>query len=676
MRVKESNSYFINRLIISVQNYLSINIAFLCLFLLIRTLELFLINNFNDGIDNAYQFFVDILRFDLIYFFNIQLFISIPFILLGIFLDFRFVNFLMYIFVAFVLLVYSILIVYFSKSLTPLGAEFLDYTEADLKQTIGASGVLNIYTIALTIIAFVLFIYIPGLFTKINWHTSVVVIFLGAIIASLFLTKYSSPNPRNYPKLIDYQISLNKLQYIGNSLNEKFKQSNSIAFDGFYFDDDFASNSEKYIDPDNYPFLHADSTADVLSPFLNKADRSPNFVFIIVEGLGRSYSGKDAELGSFTPFLDSLSEHSLYWENFLSNGGRTFAVLPSLFASAPFSAGGFLELGEQMPEHQSLLKLAKLNGYRTGFYHGGEITFDKMDIFLRRQLVDEMVGSKDYPANYSTMPKAPNGFTWGYGDKEVFNNYFRLRKNAKDLNTPRMDVFLTLSTHNPFKVANLKYYNQKFENRLTEIGIDNIGRSKYSSYKDIYSTVMYTDDAIRNFINEYKKRSDFKNTIFIITGDHRMPEIPLNTNLDRFYVPLIIYSPLLNRTASFKGVSSHLDITPSILAYLRINYGLKKPKVQAWVGSNLDTSRFFNSSKFIPLKRNKNEFVDYIDRGLYYSKGEMYRISDNFKQSIPDDQVAVRLAQAKYEEYLRKRDKTFSSNKIVPDSVLNFKIDK
>jgi phosphoglycerol transferase MdoB-like AlkP superfamily enzyme len=62
----------------------------------------------------------------------------------------------------------------------------------------------------------------------------------------------------------------------------------------------------------------------------------PNLVFIIVEGLGRNFSGPGARLGSFTPFLDELAGRSLYFENFLSGQGRTFGVLTTVFGSLPF----------------------------------------------------------------------------------------------------------------------------------------------------------------------------------------------------------------------------------------------------------------------------------------------------------------------------------------------------
>src|SRR5690606_18794789 len=60
--------------------------------------------------------------------------------------------------------------------------------------------------------------------------------------------------------------------------------------------------SEAPLDPD-YPFLRREQTPDTLGPYFSPTSdgRPPNVVLIIVEGLGRSFSGPRAALGSFTP---------------------------------------------------------------------------------------------------------------------------------------------------------------------------------------------------------------------------------------------------------------------------------------------------------------------------------------------------------------------------------------
>lgn len=163
---------------------------------------------------------------------------------------------------------------------------------------------------------------------------------------------------------------------------------------------DMAGSGFRYLNP-KYPFLHSEQTPDVLGPYFRiRPGQPPNLVFLIVEGLGRSFSGPDASLGSFTPQLDRLAGESLYWENFLAVQGRTFAVLSSIFASLPFGDNGFAMLGERMPPHASLLNVLKQHGYHLKFYSGFDLDFDNEGIFLRRQGTDVLVGRDDFGLPY------------------------------------------------------------------------------------------------------------------------------------------------------------------------------------------------------------------------------------------------------------------------------------
>ncbi len=83
----------------------------------------------------------------------------------------------------------------------------------------------------------------------------------------------------------------------------------------------------------SFPFWRKEDTPDFLGSYFNKAEKAPNLVFVIVEGLGHAYSSPNGYIGNFTPFIDSLTHKSLYWENNLSSSGRTFGVLPTITGS-------------------------------------------------------------------------------------------------------------------------------------------------------------------------------------------------------------------------------------------------------------------------------------------------------------------------------------------------------
>ncbi len=671
MKVKEHYPYLKNRLILSLQNYTGITFSLLAMFLSMRILELIIISIRHSGTANLFKYETNGIVYDLIFFFNNSILFFIPIILLSIVLDFRVVNFFYTLINSIILLIYLSLVVYFSETLSPLGADLFLYTEDELKLIIGSSGVINVWFILLLIGFLYLSFRISSLFRKIDWPYTILIVYLFVSIGLLFIRLPETPNSNSFRSEINYHLSSNKLAYFTNSINEKKAQESEISYDGFYFDDDLTGKSFKYIDPENYPFLNIDTTQNVIANYFAPSNTRPNIVIIIVEGLGRSYSGIDAENGSFTPFLDSLSMNGLYWENFLSNGGRTFAVLPAILASAPFGERGILEYVNDAPKHQSLPKILTANGYVSSFYHGGNSDFDYMNTFLKNHSVSRIIDEKTFPKNYKKMPVSTQNFTWGYGDKEMFDYYF---KTLENINSPRLDILLTLSNHSPFKVNEMNKYRNKFEKRLEELNTVGEGKEAYNSYRDMYSCVLYSDDAIRTFINNYKKRKDFNNTIFIITGDHRMPEIPIDKRIDHFRVPLIVYSPLINRPARFKGVSSHLDITPTLISYLRINHNIKRPIQQSWLGADLDTSRFFTCKKFIPMMRNKNELQDFVDRSVYFSVNKYSVINDKLTTSELSDIIAQKITEGRIKEFKGKNAKIKPNISLVPDSVYYFSV--
>lgn len=565
---------------------------------------------------------------------------------------------------------------YFVTTLVPLGADLWSYSVADIKQTIGASGGIKIPTIIgfVALLSLVLsgLIFLPkrmktGGFTVFFFF----LLFSGAVFTQVPDTLNRWMPGEEYSN----NLSINKSWYFFDATYKHFfppPVELDIYSDNYSGDYDIGTGNDKtetvaYIDEQNYPFLHlSDSSKDVLSPFFTQTVTPPNIVLVLVEGLGRAFTNNGAYLGNFTPFIDSLSEKSLYWENFLSEGGRTFAVLPSLLGSLPFGNNGFAELGQNMPKHLSLLNLLKNNGYHSSFYYGGDSHFDNMDIFLQKGNIDVINDEKTYPAGYVKMP-AQNGFSWGYGDKELFRRFLETKKNVQQ---PYLDVALTVSTHNPFLVNEQEKYLQKFESRMTELGLSDEVKKHNRNYDKQYASILYTDDAIRDFINQYKQRPEFANTVFLITGDHRMPEIPMSSKIDRYHVPLLIYSPLLKRTAKFSSVSTHFDITPSLVAWLKKSYKLNIPDSVSWVGNGLDTARQFRNIHAYPLMQTKTELVDFV-MGSYMLSGEnLYRINNTMDLSAENNPAKLNELKAAFSRFKNKNEIFKRTLKTFPDSLL------
>jgi uncharacterized sulfatase len=203
-----------------------------------------------------------------------------------------------------------------------------------------------------------------------------------------------------------------------------------------------------------------------------------------------------------------------------------------------------------------------------------------MNIFMKKNGAD-VYDQKTFGPQYTKMPSRTD-FSWGYGDHELSNKYHQERSVLKQ---PVCNVLLTLSTHNPFLINDQEKYLNLFEKRMETLGFDEAQKKNTAYFKNQYSTILYTDNAIRNFIKAYSTKPDFSNTIFIITGDHRLPEIPMSTKIDRYHVPFIIYSPLLKRANTFASISTHLILR--LLYCLLFNHRnhVPMPSKASWLGS-------------------------------------------------------------------------------------------
>jgi uncharacterized sulfatase len=310
------------------------------------------------------------------------------------------------------------------------------------------------------------------------------------------------------------------------------------------------------------------------------------------------------------------------------------------------------------------LSIAKSNNYESTFYLGGDERFDNELDFLLAEGVDRLFDEDDFEIGYDKIP-SNNGFTWGYTDKSLYR--FGLKNLINENGKPQIRIFQTLTTHNPYKVPEREVYLSKYKNYTKNVlKLSDSQILANEQYNDIYMTFLYADDAIKEFIDGYKMRPEFANTIFIITGDHRLPEIPMSSRLDRFHVPLIIYSPMINRPAYFKGMTSHFEITPSLLSFLHHQIEFDLPEQQVWMGQVLDTSRVFQSKIAMPLMRNKNQLMEYLNGEYFLSDDQLFIITDGLNIDPIEDQNLKNKLTGEFEDFKNKNNYTIQTRKLFP----------
>jgi tetratricopeptide (TPR) repeat protein len=234
---------------------------------------------------------------------------------------------------------------------------------------------------------------------------------------------------------------------------------------------------------------------------------------------------------------------------------------------------------------------------------------------------------------------------------------------------PRLDIVMTLTNHEPFEFPSKSSYLAKVDSMLNSKQIFKIEKKEILAYKEVFASLLYTDKSIENFMKAYAERPDYNNTIFIITGDHRLIPIAQKDKLCRFHVPLLIFSPMLKKAENFKSVSSHWDVTPSLLSFLMNNYKFNKLKETSWMSQGLDTARQFRNIHKIPLMRYKGTINDYIYNDYFYADGELYKINENFGTNKVNEPELLKTVSDSLLEFKKLNSYLIVKNRIFPDSL-------
>jgi phosphoglycerol transferase MdoB-like AlkP superfamily enzyme len=623
--------------------YIYLTIALICTFWIITLFELYM-TGFNGikvqdlGIKLVYKFINDF------WFVIIFALLLSPIYLLFSFISKRIGKVVFTLFFALTVIAQLSLVKYSLTTLLNLGADILGYSYDDIYITVSSSESMSFVYFLPFIIILVIFLSFYYIFNK---HTSNRKILGVSIILILLFGSLKIALPDVSES--DYQ---NKMYFFASDILRFQKERNAVS-------------SSSLFNRNDYPLLKPfKETEDVLAPFFEIQEAKPNIVILLVEGLGSEFVGGKTYSG-FTPYLDSLISKSLYWENFVSNTGRTFGVLPSLLGSLPLGETGFLEL-PKIPSHISLISVLKANDYTTSYYSGDQSSFDKKINFLEYNGIDHIIDENKFGPEYIKTESNSGGFSWGYPDAEIFRKTLASFDNKKQ---PRLDIIMTLTNHEPFSFPNKELYEAKVDSILNSNQKFDISKEEIITNKDIYTSLYYTDNSIKDFMLAYAKREEYKNTIFIITGDHRLIPITQKDKLCRFHVPLYIYSPMLTRTEKFKSISSHWDVAPSLLSFLMNNYEFNKLEETTWMSQGLDTARYFRNIHQIPLMRYKGSINDFIYKDYLFSSGELYKINERFGTYKVIDENILKTVSDSLQKFKKTNAYITQRNKIFPDSL-------
>ena len=493
--------------------------------------------------------------------------------------------------------------------------------------------------------------------SKILFFTSLFLVCLSPLI------DYSS-NKHIATKLVSNKLAFFSISCIEYILNNTSTNSN------LSIDPNFIAG--KQID-ENFPFLHEfEIQEEFANLFKDENKNPPNLVFIIVESLSTKFVGKYGKNTlKLTPFLDSLSEKSIYFPHIVATAERTFGVLPAILASTPNAPKNEYLMNMDFPNLHSLPQILK-NTYFSRFYCGVYLEFHNMKNFMHFIKTDYLVQNwenqfqDDFFKNNS----------WGHPDNQLFEKVLLdNQKIHKEIKKPKLDIILTVSTHGPFQIPNQEKYKKDL---LADLKSKKIKTNYHSVVKKnlvAFSTYRYTDENLKKYFAQIKNNPAYKNTIFFIVGDHGS-EVHSENELTKLVVPLFIVSDLIKKPQKFETLSSHLDILPSVLSLLHENYGIEVPKKVAFMGKGLRLKNQLKSDlhQAVATINYKNDILLYKNNYLYYN--QLFQIQKNLKlKPILNEKVTNDLKKKlkRYDEisyYCYKQNKLINSEATINDLVI------
>lgn len=277
-----------------------------------------------------------------------------------------------------------------------------------------------------------------------------------------------------------------------------------------------------------------------------------NVVVILMESLAGHYVGALGGKGDITPNFDRLSKEGLLFTRFFSNGTHTHQGMFATMACFP-NLPGFEYLMEQQEgthKFSGLPQLLSARQYDDLYVYNGDFGWDNQLGFFGNQGMRNFVGRNDFVNPVVSDP------TWGVSDQDMFD---RAAQELKDNygSKPFYALLQTLSNHTPYALP-------------AQLPVEPV--TGFGSLDQHLTAMRYSDWALGQFFEKAKQSPYYKDTLFVIVGDHGFgtPEQLTDIDLYRFNVPLLLIAPGIQEKfgARTDVVGTQVDVVPTIMGRL------------------------------------------------------------------------------------------------------------
>ena len=306
------------------------------------------------------------------------------------------------------------------------------------------------------------------------------------------------------------------------------------------------TENDKLVDPDTAA-VRRDTT-----PPAEKTLPIKNVVVILMESFAGHSVGALGRPGNITPHFDSLSKEGLLFDRFFSNGTHTHQGMFATMACFPNLPG--FEYLMQTPEGSHKLsglpELLSARKFDDVYVYNGDFAWDNQSGFFSNQGMTTFVGRNDFVDPVFSDP------TWGVSDQDMFNRGLEELKKREG-KEPFYALLQTLSNHTPYALP-------------TPLPVEPV--TDRGSLNEHLTAMRYSDWALGQFFEKARKEPYFKETLFVVVGDHGFGNEQQISEMDlgRFNVPLLLIGPGIQEKFGQRNdtVGTQVDIVPTIMGRL------------------------------------------------------------------------------------------------------------
>jgi phosphoglycerol transferase MdoB-like AlkP superfamily enzyme len=434
------------------------------------------------------------------------------------------------------------------------------------------------------------------------------------------------------PDTLTSNLSLNPVLYITDTYtfrNKEFEKDK--AQEHYDLVARFLGVDEALMDKENLNFVRS------FPEDSSKRAVKPNVVYIVMESMAFYKSGLGGSKVNPTPNLDAISKESLLFTNFYT---PTVATARSIFAavtSIPDTSK--VKTGSRNPfiVNQHTI-MGEFNDYQKYYFLGGSANWGN----IRGVFSNNIPGLKIYEEG---SYKSPRVDVWGISDLNLFKESFGVINDKEKTKEPFFAFIQSAGFHRPYTIPNdsddFKIMTPKdiSEKEIRDYGFD--------SFEE-FNAMRLQDYSLGKFMEMAKKSPWYANTIFVIHGDHGLPDNhAVNVQdwqrqlLNGYHVPFIIHYPKAITPGVETKIASEVDTMPTIAAMAGIPYKTRS------LGRDLFNPKFDDYRAAFSYNWSPPFNISLIDKDFYFEyipyngQGKLINYSadpsgENVKDKFPE----------------------------------------